>query len=33
MTVQFSIQNPVASVSQETQIFLKRKHQLYINGT
>ena len=32
MTVQFSIKNPVASVSSETQNFLKRKHQLYING-
>jgi phenylacetaldehyde dehydrogenase len=32
MTVQFSINNPVASVSAETQGFLKRRHQLFING-
>jgi phenylacetaldehyde dehydrogenase len=32
MTVAFSIENPLASVSEATRTFLKREHQLFING-
>jgi phenylacetaldehyde dehydrogenase len=32
MTIAFSIENPLASVSAETRAFLKREHQLFING-
>jgi phenylacetaldehyde dehydrogenase len=32
MNAQFSITNPLASVSEETRRFLARKHRLFING-
>lgn len=32
MTIPFSIENPLAHVSKETQAFLKRRHQLFIGG-
>jgi phenylacetaldehyde dehydrogenase len=32
MTIAFSIDNPLASVSEATRTFLKREHQLFING-
>ena len=32
MTAAFSIDNPLASVSDATRAFLKREHKLFING-
>ena len=32
MTKSFSLDNPLASVSEETRAFLARKHKLFIGG-